>query len=168
MSKYGKNSGITSDAKAIVSRLDSLNKKLCCLLGIPGCDAPEGCCDGLNVDIDLEGIATAIAEALADLELNVDIGNICDKEFLCDDNCVTVKCRECYDPNTGDIILTTHTLLDGTPYMGDINALKADCSGCGEDKEECILIPATPQPCSTKPIESRKEECLLIPANTCK
>ena len=142
-----------------------LKRLRCCLAG--GGSEECGCdCAALNINVD--GLAEAIAEAFADLDLNVDIGTICDKEFLCDADCVTVKCRECYNPNTGDITSTTHTLLDGIPYTGDINALNADCSNCGEEKEECILIPATPQQCPTIPAETPKEECLLIPANTCK
>lgn len=145
-----------------------LRKIKCCLLGSTDDECKKCNCEGLTgLSFDVDAFIEALSELLGDITLNV--GQVCEKEYLCTPDCKTVKCRECYSPTTGEVLSTTHTFLDGSEYAGDINDLTPNCINCEPPKEECFIIPATPQQCPTVPTDQvPSDECFLISANTCK
>lgn len=125
--------GLNPDAKAIVSRLSSINKKLCCLTGNStscGCD-----CNGLDVNVDF-GEVTALLEgiidAINDITFEFPEGTVFPtKDVLCNADCQSVICFTTFNPD-GTVASMVHVLPDGSPYTGDLNALDPTCSKCGE------------------------------------
>lgn len=128
--------GLNADTNALLNKLGQINKKLCCLTGTSascGCD-----CNGLDVNLDLSEVLAAlevICEKLENLEVNLELNVMCDKEYLCDPDCNTVRCKTCYSVDTGETLSEIHTLLDGTTYTGDLLLLDPDCSKC--DDKSC-------------------------------